>query len=761
MSNYIGYQPTGGTGNASINVSAKTLNDTYAAKSTTLTVRGGDNVRNVNVIQHYRPALVQFASTNVPATGGTIYATMHSEYYDVVFRSVPSFVTIQDTTTGTYYVEGQVIAGDDVDGHTFGFIVGANPDTTQRVVSNTFNMGHYLNGTIAQSVSYINLTQDAAAEAKYIAVSPTILELDYFEGIYTSITVTTNAESLAAVNSNTNAFGLTPTGFTGSTALTFFTNSINNTGQDKTGNVVVSDLDGYAAPATVQVRQKYVPTIQQGASAVPVTGGTITVHVSTEYNIAFLNIPSYVSIVDDNGDSYTSGQIISSAVANGDTFYLTFDANTSAAPRTNDGTFVMAHYLNGTEQDITSTIQYTQPGMVYNLSVSPTSITLDYFADLASTIAVTSNIPSLGVSSDQAAFLVSPATLTGSGNVTLFTSSINNSVQDRTGTITITPTGGQTSPATVSVRQRYAPIFNQLGGSTIPYTGGTITCEISTEYDVTFTGIPYYCTIEDGDGTTYGDGDIISPATANNTLFYITFDQNNTHVQRSSDGTFVMGHYINGTLQDSTVAINYVQEAEQINYYITGTPSSLIFDYTGGSRTITIDTNIPHGVSVSSGDFSVSPDTGLSGDSITVSATAYTGYTDLEGSVVLQDTIGQLASPAVLDVVQYFEPYFEHTGSQYFPATGGVLPFVIETKYDVEFASIPAWITIWNEDRTETFAEADIISPSTADITQFILEVAPNDSSSQRDSGQFRMLHHLNGSIAPSSKTFLITQAGV
>ena len=150
--------PTTGRGNTTVNVSVNEVNSGTQDKVATVTVSNGANSDTVTLRQKYCPYFVQFASTTFPASGGNIYFTIHSEY-DVVFRSVPNWITISDGH-GTTFTEGQRISSGTVDGQTFTLTADANTGAA-RTVTGTFNMGHYIGQYLQNRVTYFSFTQEA------------------------------------------------------------------------------------------------------------------------------------------------------------------------------------------------------------------------------------------------------------------------------------------------------------------------------------------------------------------------------------------------------------------------------------------------------------------------------------------------------------------------------------------------------------------------------------------------------------------------
>lgn len=142
-STHFYYNPTTGTGNAVVSVSADTQNATTADKSATITLTNGVNSVTVNVLQKYKPYKMQ-GPTGIPATGGTITLTARSEY-DIVFRSVPTWLTIW--SGGTQVQEAQRISLPTQTG-VFTLSAGTNTGEERSAGYYGMNMSHYIGDTL-------------------------------------------------------------------------------------------------------------------------------------------------------------------------------------------------------------------------------------------------------------------------------------------------------------------------------------------------------------------------------------------------------------------------------------------------------------------------------------------------------------------------------------------------------------------------------------------------------------------------------------
>lgn len=156
---YFTIEPSTGNGRTTVIVTPSSYNNSGEDRVSTLTLSNSLNSKTVTLRQRYQPVMSQFASTTFPATGGTIFFTVHTEY-DIVFRSVPSWITI--SLNGTTYSQGQRISSGVADNQTFTLTAEANTETTSRSVSSTFNMGHYIGNELQNRVSYFSFSQEAA-----------------------------------------------------------------------------------------------------------------------------------------------------------------------------------------------------------------------------------------------------------------------------------------------------------------------------------------------------------------------------------------------------------------------------------------------------------------------------------------------------------------------------------------------------------------------------------------------------------------------
>lgn len=152
-STFFTYQPTTGQGDATVTVRALYENTGHTDHHATLNVTNGAVNRQVHLRQKYRPYLTQIGTT-FPATGGSIYITVSTEY-DIVFRNVPDWITIQKN--GVIYTEYTRIASGSANG-TFELVAAPNTGAARTVQS--MHMAHYIGSAPKSYISFIEFTQE-------------------------------------------------------------------------------------------------------------------------------------------------------------------------------------------------------------------------------------------------------------------------------------------------------------------------------------------------------------------------------------------------------------------------------------------------------------------------------------------------------------------------------------------------------------------------------------------------------------------------
>ena len=154
-------------------------------------------------------------------------------------------------------------------------------------------------------------------------------------------------------------FNIFPESGTGNGPITVFANSENTGFRDKVSTLTISNGIG---TKNVTLKQRYRPYVVEEihANTFPATGGTRYFIVHTEYDIAFVNIPSWIK-VKRNNVIYFDGTRITAGRADGQTFALVAEENPGTERSTNN-TFKMVHYVNDRVADEVTYFNYTQEG---------------------------------------------------------------------------------------------------------------------------------------------------------------------------------------------------------------------------------------------------------------------------------------------------------------------------------------------------------------------------------------------------------------
>lgn len=323
-SEHFWYNPTTGNGSTQVSVSADTTNSTHADKVSTITFTAGSASKTVTVRQKYMPYKQQFASTTFPATGGDIYFTVHSDY-DVVFRSVPDWITI--SREGTVYSQGQRISSGVVDNKTFTLTAEENTGAS-RTVNNTMNMGHYIGDTLQSNYDYFSFHQDGAVAPPNITLSPIYIEVG---SAATSTTITMSVNNCTFDHMTTSSAG----SFT-IVASNPVNNIITLTFPATTSTAVTRaslsfylyDTDGNAYAATIAVVR--AGKAQTKDMALSPTGDTVT-SASSNYTIVVMT-----TACTFNGMTYTgsNADFPVTAVKDGNNIRLTYSTNTGTSRST-------------------------------------------------------------------------------------------------------------------------------------------------------------------------------------------------------------------------------------------------------------------------------------------------------------------------------------------------------------------------------------------------------------------------------------------
>ena len=187
-STHFYYNPTAGTGNAQITVSAASENNTTAQTSAVITFTNGVSSCTVDVVQKFRPSMSE-GPISVPATGGSVSGFVKSQY-DIVFQNVPSWITI--TLNSSTIIENQRISATALTAMPTTFLYTASPNTSGARSASTqgFKVAYYIGDTLMSGDAHSIQVIQAAAEGISTDVNEVV------------ITVSDNADRCAAVERN-------------------------------------------------------------------------------------------------------------------------------------------------------------------------------------------------------------------------------------------------------------------------------------------------------------------------------------------------------------------------------------------------------------------------------------------------------------------------------------------------------------------------------------------------------------------------------
>lgn len=454
------YSPTTGTGTTNVSINANEQNIGTTDKVATLTFTNGVSSANVTVRQLFKPYLTQ-GPTSIPATGGTITVYVYSEY-DIVFRSVPSWITI--SSGNTVYSQGERI-----DASTFGELpasfrltAAANTGGARTIQNSGMNMAHYIGNTmITAGTQTIEGYQAAAApDVPMIAVSPDTLAMDYTRNNSKTFTISTTGVSQVNIsNGNPADFIVSPLSGANGTVVTATTRAANSDTNDNTIIIAVSDNAGQAATRNVFAYQKYTPYLTQGPTSIPSTGGSISVYVYSEYDIVFRSVPTWITISSGN-TTYSQGQRIYASTFGTlpATFTLTAEPNTGAARTIQYSGMNMVHYLGDTlitagAQTVVGYQDAYEPPAAPYISASTSSLTFTPAANVTRTFTIDTNIPTVNITGNSNYFYVSPSTGSSGTTVSATTTTDNTGQVPNTGVITLSDPDGGAASATVMLTQ--------------------------------------------------------------------------------------------------------------------------------------------------------------------------------------------------------------------------------------------------------------------------------------------------------------------
>ena len=165
--------PTSGSaGTTTVSVSAATTNTGTVDKAATATFINGDTRTTVSLSHKFKPYITQ-GPTSIPASGGSITVYVYSEY-DIVFRSVPLWITI--SSGNTTYSEGQRISASSLGTlpASFTLTASSNGGAERTIQYEGMNVCHYIGNTLmTQYACTVTGTQAAGS------ISTSVSELTY------------------------------------------------------------------------------------------------------------------------------------------------------------------------------------------------------------------------------------------------------------------------------------------------------------------------------------------------------------------------------------------------------------------------------------------------------------------------------------------------------------------------------------------------------------------------------------------------------
>lgn len=155
------YSPASGNGNTNVSVTPSTTNTGTTDNNATLTFTDGNTSKSVSIKQLYCPYAV-YPSSTIPASGGSLSFTPHTEY-PVVFQNKPSWITIK---RGNTVVNADTdIAASTASGATFSFIAEVNTGGDRQ--GSNFQMAHKIGGVVQSSVVAIPISQSGGTVTEF------------------------------------------------------------------------------------------------------------------------------------------------------------------------------------------------------------------------------------------------------------------------------------------------------------------------------------------------------------------------------------------------------------------------------------------------------------------------------------------------------------------------------------------------------------------------------------------------------------------
>ena len=193
-STHFYYSPTGATGNAQVVLSAATTNTTSSDKSATITITNGVSSVTVNVVHYYKPEVLQ-GPTSIPATGGTVTLTA-TGHYDIVFRSVPLWLTIW--SGNTQFQEGERISFSPNTYGVFTLSAGTNTGPQRTSQYEGMNMSHYIGDILNTTNAPTIYCTQMANEGIMTNVGEVVFDWNQTTGVEFSVSANTSWTSTIA-----------------------------------------------------------------------------------------------------------------------------------------------------------------------------------------------------------------------------------------------------------------------------------------------------------------------------------------------------------------------------------------------------------------------------------------------------------------------------------------------------------------------------------------------------------------------------------
>lgn len=261
-------------------------------------------------------------------------------------------------------------------------------------------------------------------------------------------------------------------------------------------------------------------------------------------------------------------------------------------------------------------------------------------------------------------FTIYPTSGTGSANLDISASQLNNTTNDRVAVVSIT-NGSVTKTVTAtqfgkpSITGLSFPISAPAGGSAYTFT-------VHTHYNVQFRNKPDWVKIDDGQGNYIESGDTIDKSVANGKTYNLRIDPNDDNNDRST--SFGMYHYMYGNLMTDYVSMG-ISQPQGAEDYIT-IPSTVALDWNDtNAKTIPVNANVTWSASISNtSEFELAGGQGY----VTVRAKANnTGSTRKTTTLSIASTKASFPYTATCVVTQFRQPTISIVDGGTVPPTGG------------------------------------------------------------------------------------------